>query len=253
MNKKMREDEILNILSDTGKVEIEMLSKMLDVSTMTVRRDLASLENKGLVIRTHGGAILKRSLISEPSFSQKESMNLEQKKIIAKEALKKVEDSMVLMLDSGTTTIELARLLVNKNDLTIITNDIRIASVLIESENKVILVGGNLQREIGAIYGPVAENQIEDLYVDILFLGAHAIHKNKGITAPTHEKASIKKSMIKSSQKTWILSDSSKFNEVSFTKVCELETIQGIITDNNLKLEVKEDILEETQIVIAEG
>lgn len=226
-----RRQYILKRMREQGKVEIEQLSSELGVSGMTVRRDLALLEDEGKVIRTHGGALLAETLIPETPYSNKVSHRTVQKRAIAQLAARMVPKGAKLLLDSGTTTLEIARALAWRDDLTIVTNDIKIALELIESQSQVIATGGDMQQGIGSLIGAHAQHLLGSIQVDLLFLGAHAIHLQSGITAPALDKALIKKLMIDAASETWVVADSSKFGLRSFAHVCSLSRVDGIITD----------------------
>ncbi len=202
---------------------------------MTIRRDLTELEKKGKAIRTHGGAISVDSITEETPYSSKVTKNNAEKKMIAKNALTLIQDNSTIILDSGTTTFELAKLLKDRDDLIIVTNDIKIANELLESPNKVIVTGGELQQGVGALYGTSTQNMLSVIHADIFFLGAHAMNLKGGVMAPTFEKALIKQLMIKAAEKTWVLADSSKFNRKAFSTVCDLDEVEGVITDSSTK------------------
>jgi len=233
---------VMGQINRQGKVEIDKLAEELHVSEMTIRRDLALLEDEGQLIRTLGGAVLPKPLVTETPFSTKETFHNEQKKQIAVKALDFIESGQTLMLDSGTTTLELAKLLKNEHNLTIITNDIRIAAELVESKLKVIIIGGEMQNNVGAIYGPEAIQFVDHIHVDLFFLGAHAIDIQAGISSPTLEKTYLKQMMIRSAESTWLLSDSSKIGEKAFSKVCNLHDLTGFITDDDINTTVKNDM-----------
>src|SRR5690625_3765450 len=216
------------------KIDIIEISKKLGVSPMTIRRDLKELENNGKVIRTHGGAISPKILSKEKSYYSKQSENSEQKNLIAIKAVELIDEGATIILDSGTTTFLLAKMIRGRDDLTVVTNDIKIANELLDTKLKVILTGGVLQNNIGALVGPMAEEFLNQMHVDIFFLGTHALHLEKGVTSPSFEKSTIKHIMMKSAEKTWLLADSSKFRKKSFVKVCEIDELTGIITDNGL-------------------
>jgi DeoR/GlpR family transcriptional regulator of sugar metabolism len=244
---------ILEKLIENEKISIEQLGEQLHVSTMTIRRDLAFLEEEEKIIRTHGGAILKKRLIAETSFQSKKAQNSDEKKKIAYTALNYIQDQSTILLDSGTTTLEIAKLLKNESNLTVITNDIKIASELLDSKLKVIVLGGELQNTTGTLFGTLTQQVLENLNVDIFFLGAHAIDFKAGVTAPTHEKAFIKKLMIKAAESTWLVADSSKLHQKSFTKVCDLSDIEGVITDDRITDEDRHDLQEYLHVTIADG
>lgn len=250
---KERREQILQQLNENGKIEIEDLVNELNVSAMTIRRDLAFLEETEQIIRTHGGAILNKPLVVESSFRTKEGKFNDRKRAIAERAVQFIQDHSTILLDSGTTTLEIAKLLKEKTTITVVTNDIKIAAELLDTDVKVIVTGGELQSTIGTLFGPLTEQMLRGIHVDLFFLGAHAIHSQAGITAPTYEKASIKKLMIEASEKTWLVADSSKFDQKSLTKVCDLNQIHGLITDQHISDETEKILNEYLEVVTFEG
>lgn len=236
-------------LVSNKKVDIEEVSKKLDVSSMTIRRDLSELEKKGKAIRTHGGAISVDMITEETPYSSKIVKNNAEKKLIARKALSLIKNQSTVILDSGTTTFELAKLLKDRDDLIIVTNDIKIANELLESPNKVIVTGGELQQEVGALYGVATQNMFKNIQADIFFLGAHAIDLKGGVMAPTFEKSLIKQLMLEASEETWVLADSSKFNRKALAKVCRFNEIDGVITDSSDKPTNIKEYATKTQIL----
>lgn len=253
MMPKERRNQILKQLHANGKIDIEDLVNQLNVSAMTIRRDLTYLEENEKIIRTHGGAILNKPLVVESSFRTKEGKFNDQKKQIANKAIEFIQDHSTILLDSGTTTLEIAKLLKDKKTITVVTNDIKIAAELIDTDVKVIVTGGELQNNVGTLFGPLTEQILKNIHVDLFFLGAHAIDFKAGVTAPTFEKASIKKLMIEASEKTWLVADSSKFDQKSLTKVCDLTQLYGVITDRNITTETEEKLNEYLEVVTVEG
>lgn len=253
MMPKERRNQILKQLHANGKIDIEDLVNQLNVSAMTIRRDLTYLEENEKIIRTHGGAILNKPLVVESSFRTKEGKFNNQKKQIANKAVEFIQDHSTILLDSGTTTLEIAKLLKDKKTITVVTNDIKIAAELIDTDVKVIVTGGELQNNVGTLFGPLTEQILKNIHVDLFFLGAHAIDFKAGVTAPTFEKASIKKLMIEASEKTWLVADSSKFDQKSLTKVCDLTQLYGVITDRNITTETEEKLNEYLEVVTVEG
>lgn len=234
MNPSKRKNEILRTLNNHGKVKIDDLSASLNVSGMTIRRDLDTLEKEGKLIRVHGGAVLAKPLVQEATFVQKESVELERKQEIAKKAISFVKDGQTIMLDSGTTTLEIAKLLKQRNNLTVITNDINIAAFLLDSDLKVIVTGGELQNNVGALFGPQTDTFLQNVFVDILFLGTPAVDIEAGVTSPTLEKSLMKQLMIKAAEATWLVADMTKLDTKAFAKVCDLEELTGFITDDSI-------------------
>ncbi len=250
---KERREHILQQLNTNGKIEIEDLVNELNVSAMTIRRDLAYLEETDQIIRTHGGAILNKPLVVESSFRTKEGKFNDRKRAIAEKAVQFIQDHSTILLDSGTTTLEIAKLLKEKTTITVVTNDIKIAAELLDTDVKVIVTGGELQNTIGTLFGPLTEQMLRGIHVDLFFLGAHAIHSRAGVTAPTFEKAAIKKLMIAASEKTWLVADSSKFDQKSLTKVCDLNHIHGLITDEHISDETEKMLNEYLEVITVEG
>lgn len=231
-------------------IDIDDVSRRLNVSAMTIRRDLNELEKEGKLIRTHGGAVIGKTLTQEVAYSSKMNKNKLEKQSIALKALSLVKKNSTILLDSGTTTLELASLLQEREDVTIVTNDIKIGNELLNSPVKVIITGGELQRDVGSLYGSIAQQFFKGVHADLLFLGAHAIDLNIGITAPTFEKAAVKQMMIKAAAQTWVLADFSKFENKAFSSVCSMEEIKGIITDNNLASSLINTYREKTSLLI---
>lgn len=245
-----RRNWIENVVENKGKVDIEELATVFGVSTMTIRRDLAILEDQNKVIRTHGGAVAQQTLIAETPYARKETVLSLEKRAIAKKAATFVPKGATIMVDSGTTTMEMIRLLKHRDDLTVVTNDIKIAAELVDAAPQCIVTGGVLQPQVGALYGPQAEELLRQIHVDIFFLGAHAVD-HSGVTAPTFEKAIIKKLMINAAHTTWLICDSSKFHHKSFAAVCNLSELEGIITDNSNPSLQEENAFHENMIFVS--
>lgn len=229
-----RKNAILQTLYDQGKVKIDELSSLLRVSTMTIRRDLDSLEKEGKVIRVHGGAVLSKPLVQETPFTQKENIKLKQKKEIAEKAVSFIKDGQTIMLDAGTTTLEIAKLIKQRENITIITNDIYIAAFLIDSNLKVIVTGGEVQNNIGTMFGPQTDTFLQNVFVDHLFLGSPAIDIEAGVTSPSLEKSLMKKLMMEAAEATWLVADATKLDTKAFAKVCDLSDLTGFITDSSI-------------------
>ena len=251
MSPQERRKRILQLLEQNEKIEIVELSETLSVTPMTIRRDFDMLERQKKLIRTYGGAVAPQVLVAEQTFESKVGKAVLEKQAIAREAVAFVQDGMTVLLDSGTTTLEIAKLLKYRNQVTVITNDIKIAAELMDSNLEVIVLGGQLQKDVGALFGSIANATLSNMHVDLLFLGANAVHSSFGITTPTIEKAALKRAMNKTAERTILVTDSSKFNQKAFSKVCGLGDITTIITDSNLPNEYIEEYDEYVDIVLA--
>ncbi|WP_027954879.1 DeoR/GlpR family DNA-binding transcription regulator [Halobacillus kuroshimensis] len=243
-----RRFEILKHLHTEGAVYIDQLSSLFDVSPMTIRRDLASLEEEGRLIRSHGGAVLPETLTQEIPYQTKLSSYTAEKQEIARKAVERIPEHSRVLLDSGTTNLEIAKLLSKRDDLLIVTNDAKISMELLNSECQVISTGGELQRGVGAFIGAHVQEFLKQIKVDIVFIGANAVHPTEGISTPTLEKSYIKKQMLKNASVKWVVADYSKFNKRSFAHVCDLEEINGIITDGQIDSNTVEELQKVTNV-----
>lgn len=227
-----RRQLISEMLSKQSRIKVNEISELLNVSESTIRRDLKEMEEMGLLSRTHGGAVSFSVTNFEPSFNEKETSNLEEKYSIGKAAAEMIKDGDTVVIDSGTTTLELARNITAKN-ISVITNSIDIASVLCQKENvEVILTGGSLRPNTRAMVGQIAENVIKNFRVDKAFIGANGISAEAGLTTPNYTEAQTKKAMIDIANKVIIVIDSSKFNKVNLAVISPVSEITTIITDS---------------------
>lgn len=242
-----RQARILELLEENEKITVPELSDIFEVSTVTIRSDLRSLESEGKLKRTHGGAIPIGKAAFEPTSSIKEVEHPREKQAIAERALECIEDGDTIALDTGTTTYELAKLLSKRSNLTVITNDLKIALCLEStSEAALIFIGGIIRRGFHCTTGPTAIGTLSDLNVDKVFLAANAFTSEKGFTTPSLQQAELKKALIRAASETIMLTDSSKFGQVSFVRFAGLDDIQKLITDKNLSAAQKKQLEVET-------
>lgn len=237
-----RYQQILDMLEKGGSVKVSKLMKLFDVSIETVRRDLEYLEKEGYLKRVYGGAVLENVNAKQMSFKTRETEYIKEKKEIADIAMNFITEGQSIALDSATTTLEIARALKRKFErLTILTNSIIIASELSNMDKyTVILCGGILKREELSLVGDLTIHDLEKFRIDIAFIGASGISLKEGITDYDMEQLTIQKKLIEISQQVIIVADSSKFDGVSLAKMCDLDKIDMIITDSNLKAKILE-------------
>ncbi|MGB9781237.1 DeoR/GlpR family DNA-binding transcription regulator [Caldanaerobacter sp.] len=230
--------KIAEIISKDKSISVAELSKLFNVSESTIRRDLHVLEEKGFIQRTHGGAILKTGTHYEPAFFEKEEVELEAKRKIGKIAASLIEEGDTILLDSGTTTLEIARNLKNMR-LTVVTNSPLIAIELSKYEDIEIIVTGGIQRwRTRALVGPIAEMVIRQFKVDKAFIGTNAISFEDGLMTPDLIEANTKKTMIEVASEVYVVADHTKFGKKSFVKFADLKDITAIITDDEIDYEV---------------
>ncbi|WHH61566.1 DeoR/GlpR family DNA-binding transcription regulator [Petroclostridium sp. X23] len=228
-----REAIILEILRSKGVVKVEDLADELNVTPMTIRRDLTKLESQNLAYRSHGGATLRNPLQKEQLYDIKKMNNHEQKQKIAQAAYQLVNDGDAIFLDIGTTTYELAVLLKQKKDITVVTNDLKIALELYQSDIRVFIAGGEIQKETAGALGTETEAFISNIRVDIAFVGTSSISSDWNICTPTFEKATLKKKIMACTSQCVLLADSSKFGKEAFVKICSLEKFNVLVTDRH--------------------
>lgn len=239
-----RKNIILQLLSEQSAVSVSSLTQMFNVSEITVRKILNNLAEEGLLRRTNGGAVSLSVPVRESDLRTKEKTNSSQKKSIAQKAYGLVEDYDNIFLDSGTTTLELARLIKDgkKRNIRLITNALNIATELLDSPDiEVLLIGGRIRRNVLSCVGPLAERTVSLLGFDKAFLGASNVSVPYGVTTPKIAEAQIKQSVILSAEQAILLCDSSKFGGASLVKICDLEEFDAIITDNGLPGKTREE------------
>lgn len=235
MLKLERKNMIIKYLEEHESATVEELSKKLGVSPMTIRRDFQSLEDSNMLTRTFGGAVLRSKLTTEIPYKNKSISHKEEKKRIAKYSASLVQDGQIVLLDSGTTNMEIAKLLKQKKDLTIITTDIKIAGYLAFSTDfKILCTGGIIQNSTGTCFGSSAVEFLKNINVNIGFIATSSIDVDKGISTPTLQKADIKKQIVECSDTCILVADRGKFNKRSFIKICDLDVFDEIVTDADL-------------------
>lgn len=229
-----RKMEILKMLDENSKVLVQELCDIFEVSSATIRNDLRELEAEGTLKRTHGGAIPIGKAGFEPNSKTKEIENIEKKQQIAAYAARFVEDGDTIALDTGTTTMEFAKYLIEKKHLTIVTNDIKIANFLeLNSNAGIVLIGGEVRRGFHCTTGAMALSGLSGLNVDKAFMAANAFSLEKGFTTPSFVLASVKQALISISTQTIMLVDSSKIGKISFVKFADASEIDLWITDSD--------------------
>lgn len=243
-----RRELILNELIKEGAVYVSELAKQYDVTYETIRKDLTYLENKGLLVKSHGGATLKQNAI-ELSFQVREKENAEHKKIIAHKAMELISDNSSMILGTGSTTLELANLLATKSGFKIFTDSLPIASLLIHSKNQVFLFGGELRDRSSSVFGGWTVSMIEQIQVDLCFLGTDGFSNLEGPTSPSSSDVFVDQAIIKRSEKRYILGDYSKFDRKSLYKICDWSDITALITNKETDTEKIKKIQAFTNVI----
>lgn len=221
---------ILEELSAGGSVAVTDLCGRLGVSAATVRRDLELLERQRFLTRTHGGAVAHGVLYELP-LRYKTTRHQEEKRRIAAEAARRVPDGAAIGLSGGTTTTEVARALTGRR-LTIVTNALNIASELvIRPDIKLVVTGGVARPESYELVGPIAQQTLEELHLEIVFMGVDGITAADGLTTHHDLEAHTNRALIERARRVIVVTDGSKLGRVAFAKICPVEIVHELITD----------------------
>lgn len=240
-----RRQRIFKDIEASGVASVRDLAQRFDVSLITIMRDLQELEQEGLIRRVHGGAISVRGASYEPPFSARESQFSAEKQRIAQKAVELISDGDSLILDVGTTTLELARALKGKRNLTVLVTNLRAALELAgQPAIQVIVIGGKLRFSELSMTGHLAEQTLRTFQVDKAFIGVGGITPQHGLTEFNFDEAGTKRIMCERARQRIVLADHTKFGKVMLTQVAPLSAIDMIITgselDENMRQELEE-------------
>jgi DeoR family transcriptional regulator of aga operon len=246
-----RRDSIIQLIQKNGKVRVDDLSEQFDVSSVTIRNDLDFLEKKGICHRTHGGALIRKNVYEDPTLEEKQKRSKKEKERIGGKALEFINSGDSILLDSGTTTLEIAFRLNSKKNLTVMTNALNIALKLLSFDDvNIMLTGGTLRKESYSLVGPEAEASIKNYYFDKLFLGVDGLDIELGLTTPNPLEAQLNRIMVARAQQVIAVSDSSKFGRRSFSQICSIDAINTLITDTNISPEFEKELLKRNVEVV---
>jgi DeoR/GlpR family transcriptional regulator of sugar metabolism len=241
-----RRGQIAGLVRENGAVRVGDLAEQFRVSEVTIRSDLLQLEKEGLLVRDRGGAIAptsSRQVTSLMAVEGRAHLQTDEKGRIARAAAELVNPGDTIILDAGTTAVEMAQYLVGISPLTVVTNAVNVAlQVAAVTDARVIMLGGTFNRESSSNLGPAAENGLGELIVQKAFLGTQAIDLEHGLTDTTIEIAQVKRAMIRSARRVILLTDSSKWGKSGFMKVAPVTDIDSIITDTGLPAEIQEEL-----------
>jgi DeoR family fructose operon transcriptional repressor len=239
-----RKLKIIDLLNQNKKVTVTELVRLFNVSSATIRSDLRELDDKAQIIRTHGGAIIETGAGFEPDTKQKRGLNLAAKQQIAQLAIDLINDGDTVIFDTGTTTLELAKLLNQRHRVTAVTNDFEIVRVLEEMNSiSVVMLGGELHKNFHCTVGAAGIDMLAQSTVDKAFMGTNSLSISKGASTPNLQQAELKKAMIASAQKIILLCSNRKPSKDSFAHFASLDQIDTLIIekiDVNEKFEFEE-------------
>ncbi len=208
------------------------LAREFETSQVTIRKDLEHLHAHGLIHRTHGGALPAREgALEDPTLREKEKLHHKEKLRIAAIAAAMVQEGQVVILDSGTTTTEIARALRKFRSLTIVTNAVNIAAELSGTSVEVILTGGTLRKNSFSLVGPIAEETLHRLHADLLFLGVDGFDVHYGLSTPNLLEAKVNRVMVEIAKRKVAVCDASKFGRRSLSLIAPTSVLDEVITD----------------------
>lgn len=231
-----RREKIIELLREDGSAKVINLAKLFKVSEVTIRQDLEKLEAIDLIVREHGGAFLKNVEDYVRNFALMNQDNMDKKELIGKKAADLIENGDAVILDSGSTTTEIARNLQSRKNLTVITNALNIAIMLGSVQGiEVIMTGGEFKPPTLSLTGQKAADFFSDIHVDKLFLATAGISLKAGLTYPSISDLVVKKAMIDAAETVYLVADSSKIRNPSFASLGALSLINFIITDPYIK------------------
>ena len=236
-----RRMQILQIVRERGRVRVHELSERFSTSAVTIRNDLNELHRRGLLLRSRGGAVHYETANFESSLTERSQTHAAEKRRIGAAAAAMVNDGETIILDSGTTTQEIARHLKGKKGLQVITNGVNVAMELLGVQGiQLVIVGGILRADSVSVVGGFAENMLEHLSADRLFLGAAACDPEFGPSTPNLEESLVNQAMVKIAREVVLVVDSTKFTKRSMSRITSFSGIHKVITDKGIAPEIEE-------------
>ena len=235
MTKEERHSIILDLLMQHNSILVTDLAEHLNVSSVTIRKDLTDLEKEKKLYRNHGKAILINPYINDRNVNEKEKFYIEEKRLIGMQAASLITSKDSILIASGTTMHALARCIQTTDKLTVITASLQVAHILSKDKNiDIIQLGGMLRHSSLSVVGKYAEAALSDFSCSKLYIGVDGIDLDFGITTTDMMEASLNRVMMQTAQKTIVLADSSKFGRRGFSKIADMEEIDQIITDSKI-------------------
>jgi len=234
MKPKQRQAQILEYLQQKGRVTVEALTAHFNTTGTTIRKDLSLLEQEGAVIRTYGGVMLNRDEGDQP-IDRKTLINTDKKKQIAALAAGLINEGDSLIFDAGSTVLQMVPHLTRFNNITVMTNSLSIVNELVELDNDqvILMPGGTYRKTSASFHGSLAETAFSHFSFDKLFIGADGVDLAAGVTT-FNEVFAVSQAMCRAAQKIVLLVDSSKFGRKSPNVVCDLASVDILITDSGI-------------------
>jgi DeoR/GlpR family transcriptional regulator of sugar metabolism len=238
-----RRTQILQIIRSAGRVRVNGLATRFNTSAVTIRSDLNDLHQRGLVLRSHGGAVLPDTILRESPVHERLKAHSEEKRRIGAMAATLINNGETIILDSGTTTLEIARQIKKKAGLQVITNGVNIAAELLDARDvQVFIVGGTVRGESASISGHFTEEMFEQFSADKLFLSGAGCDLDFGVSGANLEETMVNRAMIRIAREIILVADSSKFSKRSMSRIAPFSQIDTVISNTSLDEEVQEKL-----------
>jgi DeoR/GlpR family transcriptional regulator of sugar metabolism len=237
-----RRTYILQLVRTAGRVKVKELAKQFNTSAVTIRNDLNELHQHGLVMRSHGGAVLTDTILRESPVHERLKTHSDEKRRIGAMAATLINDGETIILDSGTTTLEIARQIKKKQGLQIITNGVNIAAELLDARHaQVFIVGGTVRGESASVCGRFTEEMIQQFAADKMFLSGAGCDLDFGVSGANLEETMVNRAMLRISREIILVADASKFSKRSMSRIARFSEIDIVISDTSLgdELQVK--------------
>jgi DeoR family transcriptional regulator of aga operon len=238
-----RRTQILQTVRSAGRVKVNELASRLSTSAVTIRNDLNELHQRGLVLRSHGGAVLPGTMLRKSRVHERLKTHSDEKRRIGAMAATLINDGETTILDSGTTTLEIARQIKKKQGLQIITNGVNIAAELLDARDaEVFIVGGTVRGESASISGRFTEEMFDQFSADKLFLSGAGCDLDFGVSGANLEKTMVNRAMLRISREIILVADASKFSKRSMTRIALFSEIDTVISGTSLDQEIQEKL-----------
>jgi DeoR/GlpR family transcriptional regulator of sugar metabolism len=241
MMSEERRTQILQIVRSKGRAKVNELAHRFSTSAVTIRNDLNELHQRGLVLRSHGGAVLPETILRETPVNERLKSHVDEKRRIGAIAASLIHDGETIILDSGTTTLEIARQIKNKQGLQVITNGVNVAAELLDARGvQTFIVGGSVRGDSASIVGRSTEELFEQFSADKLFLSGAGCDPDFGVSGANVDETMVNRAMLRISREIILVADASKFSKRSMARIAPFSEIDTVISDSSLRVEMQE-------------
>ena len=243
MMSEERRTQILQIVRSKGRAKVNELAHRFSTSAVTIRNDLNELHQRGLVLRSHGGAVLPETILRESPVNERLKSHVDEKRRIGAIAASLIQDGETIILDSGTTTLEIARQIKNKQGLQVITNGVNVAAELLDARGvQTFIVGGTVRGDSASIVGRSTEELFEQFSADKLFLSGAGCDPDFGVSGANVDETMVNRAMLRISREIILVADASKFSKRGMARIAPFSEIDTVISDSSLRVEMQEKL-----------